>query len=87
MFGLRKQIASDEWKRDGGRFIPHPATWLNGKRWEDEVSEPAQQHSGLPAKKLNADNFEQRDYSGVDSENMANIAAQIAAMKRGELFG
>lgn len=27
---------SDEWKRDGGRYIPHPATWLNGKRWEDE---------------------------------------------------
>ncbi|PWC26391.1 hypothetical protein [Teichococcus aestuarii] len=21
--------------REGGRFIPHPATWLNGKRWLD----------------------------------------------------
>lgn len=26
---------SDQWTRDGGRFIPHPATWLNGRRWED----------------------------------------------------
>ena len=28
---------SDQWIRDGGRFIPHAATWLNGERWEDEL--------------------------------------------------
>lgn len=28
--------ATEDWLKDGGRFIPHPATWLNGKRWEDE---------------------------------------------------
>jgi hypothetical protein len=26
----------DAWTREGGKFIPHPATWLNGRRWEDE---------------------------------------------------
>lgn len=25
-----------EWQKDGGRFIPHAATWLHGRRWEDE---------------------------------------------------
>jgi hypothetical protein len=30
-----KQCA--QWQKDGGAFIPFPATWLNGKRWEDEV--------------------------------------------------
>lgn len=35
--GLRKQIASEQWRRDGGQFIPHPTTWLNGRRWEDEA--------------------------------------------------
>ena len=25
-----------EWTRDGGQFVPYPATWLNGRRWEDE---------------------------------------------------
>jgi len=25
-------------------FIPHPATWLNGRRWEDELPEPNQQN-------------------------------------------
>lgn len=26
---------SQDWTKDGGQFIPYPATWLNGKRWED----------------------------------------------------
>ena len=37
---LEQQKQSDQWKRDGGRYIPYPATWLNQKRWEDEP--PAQ---------------------------------------------
>lgn len=24
------------WQKDNGQFIPYPATWLNGQRWEDE---------------------------------------------------
>ena len=31
----------DQWTRDKGQFIPHPSTWLNGRRWEDEVGTPA----------------------------------------------
>ena len=27
---------SAQWRRDGGKFIPYPATWLNGGRWEDD---------------------------------------------------
>lgn len=42
---LTQQKQSDDWQREKGRFIPYPATWLNGRRWEDEsdsvkVSEP-----------------------------------------------
>ena len=29
--------ASDQWKKDGGQFIPHPATWINRGGWDDEV--------------------------------------------------
>lgn len=32
---------SQQWVRDGGKFIPHPASWLNGRRFEDEQSKPA----------------------------------------------
>lgn len=33
---------SDQWKREGGRFIPNPATWLNQGRWDDEPMPAAQ---------------------------------------------
>lgn len=33
---LERQKNSDDWRREGGKFIPHPATWLNGGRWKDE---------------------------------------------------
>ena len=28
----------DQWKRERGRFIPNPATFLNQRRWEDEIA-------------------------------------------------
>jgi hypothetical protein len=31
------QKEGDQWKRDGGQYIPRAATWLNGGRWLDEV--------------------------------------------------
>ena len=37
---VKVQSASDQWRRDGGQFIPHPATWLHGRRWEDEQAAP-----------------------------------------------
>lgn len=33
---LAWQKESEEWQKDGGLFIPHPATYLNQGRWEDE---------------------------------------------------
>lgn len=36
MHGLALAKASSEWGKDGGQFIPYPATWLNAKGWEDE---------------------------------------------------
>ncbi len=35
---VRVQASSDQWTRDGGQYVPHPATWLNQGRWEDQVS-------------------------------------------------
>lgn len=34
---LKKYKCSAGWLDNGGRFIPHPATWLNQRRWEDEI--------------------------------------------------
>lgn len=30
------QVNQPGWVKDGGKFIPHPATWIRARRWEDE---------------------------------------------------
>lgn len=46
IIALKTQKQSEAWTRDGGRFVPNPATWLNQGRWRDEqggeCSAPAQ---------------------------------------------
>jgi len=37
---LEWQRNQDQWSKDEGKFIPHPATYLNQWRWEDEQPEP-----------------------------------------------
>jgi hypothetical protein len=32
------QQETPQWKREQGKYIPHPSTWLNEERWDDEVS-------------------------------------------------
>lgn len=48
---LKRQMKSEDWQNGIG--IPYASTWLNGRRWEDEVkrhSEPApSQEGGLEA--------------------------------------
>lgn len=36
---LSWQKDTDQWKKEGGRFIPNPLTWLNQGRWGDEPTE------------------------------------------------
>lgn len=31
--------AAEQWQREGGRFIPNPATWINQGRWDDELEQ------------------------------------------------
>ena len=33
---VKKQRQSPEWNKERGAFIPHPSTWLNQRRWDDE---------------------------------------------------
>jgi uncharacterized protein YdaU (DUF1376 family) len=35
---IEKYKTTDQWKKDNGKFIPHAATWLNQRRWEDEIT-------------------------------------------------
>lgn len=64
---IERQKASPQWKDNGGQFIPHPATWLNGRRWEDEVM------ASQPQKVISAQNYSQRDYEGEQEEAMRRM--------------
>lgn len=44
---LRKAVSCDEWQKENGRFIPHPAKWLEQKRWKDEITPTIQQHTPI----------------------------------------
>lgn len=35
---IEEQKKSKQWSENDGKYIPHPTTWLNQKRWEDEVA-------------------------------------------------
>jgi hypothetical protein len=35
---LKWQSESPDWQKENRKFVPHPATWLNEGRWEDEPS-------------------------------------------------
>lgn len=37
--GVARAKKTRQWVKDSGEYIPHPATWLNAKRWEDEIEE------------------------------------------------
>jgi len=45
---LQGQVANVQLTKDGMQFFPHAGTWINGKRWEDEVE--SRQTSGLSKK-------------------------------------
>lgn len=40
---IQLQRQSQQWQKDGGQFIPHPATWLNQERWMDNPNIEADQ--------------------------------------------
>jgi hypothetical protein len=71
---ISKQIQFDpQWQKDNGQYIPNPATWLNQKRWEDEIKpnrNSIQPRSGNPS--YNIDEFERLSMQKLAEEDKAN---------------
>jgi hypothetical protein len=38
MAGLSRAKTSADWTRDGGQFVPYPASWLNAGGWQDDIA-------------------------------------------------
>lgn len=47
---------SEQWNREGGRFIPNPATWINQGRWDDEPAPVTAQPQQIENKKQASQN-------------------------------
>ncbi|QIT54104.1 helix-turn-helix domain-containing protein [Aquisalimonas sp. 2447] len=46
---------SEQWRRDAGRFIPYPATWLRREGWEDQhIAEVAPLPAGAGSERVRA---------------------------------
>lgn len=63
---LQEQKQSEQWRRDNGKYIPNPATWLNGGYWDNEPEQPAARPR--IQKQTSAHQYDERsgtDYSGV----------------------
>ncbi|SDE15116.1 hypothetical protein SAMN05216185_11774 [Pseudomonas guariconensis] len=54
---------SADWTKDGGQFIPHPATWLNGKRWDDELPSAGNVHQFPPRRQGNGPDFDDTSWA------------------------
>ena len=50
---IERQKQSTQWQKDGGQYIPNPATWLNQERWLDEGTDAQDGRPGYRAQPHN----------------------------------
>ncbi len=58
---IDRQKRTEKWTRDGGQYIPMPATWLNNERWNDEA----------PAAMVVQPAFDPESRSSIEAEGVA----------------
>lgn len=64
---------------DGRSTIPHPSTWLNGRRWEDEVTPARPQRTEAP---VNAETRRQLERMKAEAADPATIGSILDQMKK-----
>ena len=73
---LRRQKNSRQWLDAGGRYIPLPATWINGERWNDQMQE------GPPCRTVSAQQYAQRDYTEEELDSVTDDLLEEARRER-----
>jgi hypothetical protein len=63
----------DQWQKDDGQFIPHPSTFLNQRRWEDQIPIKPEPKRGDP------------DWDPTDEEGLAMFRECGVEMKPGPM--
>lgn len=76
---------SADWQRDGGQYIPHPTTWLNQRRWEDEVTHARSPQSDQNRPRSAVDEVREAIRRREAAEAAADAAGQALAQDDGDL--
>jgi hypothetical protein len=69
------QLQGEQWRKDHGQYIPHPATWLNQGRWDDVV--PGAQAPVDPSER-------QRQRTQADTAALNAYADELLAIRAEE---
>lgn len=62
MASLSQFKNSYDWQKNNGQYIPYPSTWLNGRRWEDELATVSQPQPHTSEKKQDECNEPSKDF-------------------------
>ena len=46
---VQAAASTHDWRKSGGQYIPLPATYLNGRRFDDELAVSTTQHPAMVA--------------------------------------
>jgi hypothetical protein len=52
LISVERSKQSVDWKKESGKFIPYPATWLRAKGWEDEPQQEGFDNTPNPYREL-----------------------------------
>ena len=66
---IERQKRSAQWQKDGGQYIPNPATWLNQERWLDEGTD---EQDGRPGYRAQPHNGTLGEYERAAVERLMN---------------
>jgi hypothetical protein len=72
------QKTSEQWNKDGKKFIPHPYTWLNRGGWKDEVDMVVDYSESKPTEIKMSKKVEQEE---VDESKILEILENISKGK------
>lgn len=72
LLAVKQQSKSEQWQNK--KYIPHPSTWLNQRRWDDEIetrnnpSNYSNYEEETPSKYLKYSDSDERYYNRYDDE-------------------
>lgn len=65
---VERQKRTHDWQKDGGKYIPLPASWLRAERWLDEVGDVAPSTPQRQPQQTEADPYWGQMLAGLEGE-------------------